>query len=150
MTEKAARELVRDFPERIVPQVVAHRCRNVRNPAASLVVAIRENWPIEPPRRRHASEEDRKAREAERQAKLHAQAAENARKRAEDEKVKNYWDGLSATERDALDEEAIEASPARDEIRSLDLDSPILRAHRATVRWEHLRRRLGLPPEADS
>lgn len=150
VTEKVARELVRDFPERIIPQVEAHRCRNVRDPAASLVVAIRDNWPTEPPQRRHAAEEDRKAREAERQAELHALAAENARRKAEDEQVKNYWDGLSATEKEALDEQAIEASPARDLIRSLAPDSPIFRGYRATVRWEHVRRKLGLPTSASS
>lgn len=145
-----ARELVRDFPERIVPQVEAHRYRNVRDQAASLVVAIRENWPTDPPLCKQTAEEIRRAHRSQRQAAEDAQAAEKALKKAQEEKVKDYWNGLSEAEKSAFEEEAIEASPERENIRSLDPGSPIYKGHRAVARWEHVRRKLGLLPEADS
>lgn len=145
---KVARELVRDFPERIVLQVEAHRHRNVSNPAGALVVAIREDWPTDLPERRQtakeAQEEVRRTREKERQVALDVQAAQNALMRAEEEKVRLYWDSFSHEQQDVFDEEAIQASSDRDLIRSLRPGDPLYRVHWATARWEHVRRKLGL------
>ena len=124
VAEKVARKLVGMYPDRIIPQVEAHRHGKTRNAAGLLVVAIEENYPIvlsqTPPSAREQQEEARKGREAERQATLNAQAVENARKRVEEKRVLAFWDGLSWEEKDALDEEAVEASPHRDEIRSTE------------------------------
>lgn len=148
ITRPVAQRLVLDHPERIVPQVEAHRHRVVRNPAGSLVTAIREDWPTDPPERRQtakeAEEEARRALEADRRAGLEAQAAENARRRVEEEKVLMYWDGLSQDQKSVFEEEAIETSPHRDFIRSLSPGDPMHRGHRAAARWEHVRRKLGL------
>jgi hypothetical protein len=153
VTAKVARGLVRDFPERIIPQVQAHRHRSVRDPAASLVTAIRENWATDPPKpqptAKEAKEEARKVQDAERQAAVDAQEAFNTRKRGEAEKVRNFWEGLSEAQKEAFDEEAVEASNHRDEFRNLSPDSPVLRCHRVAARWEHVRRKLGLPPEPE-
>ena len=154
VTAKVARELVRDYPERIIPQVEAHRHRNVSNPAGSLVAAIRDDWPTEPPTPILTAEEKREAarrgRDAERQAALDAQATLNARKRAESERVEKYWEGLSQGERKALEEEAVEASPDRDNILNHGPNSPIYTLLRVAARREHLRRKLGLPPVDES
>ena len=156
VTEKMARRLVRQFPGRVVPQVEAHRHRNVSNPAGSLVVAIRDNWPTDPPKPQRQptakvrEEEIRKAREDERQTAHNALAAANARRRAEDEQVRRFWEGLAEGEREAFDEEAVEASPHRDEIRCTRSDTPFYRAQCLAARREHIRRKLGLPPEAES
>ena len=151
VTEEVARTLVRDFPDRIAAQVEAHKKRKVWNVAGSLVIAIKQNWASvrsqSPPSPKEQNEETRKEREADRKATLDAQAVENARKRAEEKAVVAYWDGLSQEERDVLDDEAIEASPHRAEIRSLDPDTPIFRGQKAAARWEHIRRKLGLGVE---
>jgi hypothetical protein len=153
VTEQVARKLVTDFPDRIAAQVEAHMQRKVWNKAGSLVVAIREGWPIvtpqSPPSAKEQQEEARKQREAEKRAILDSQAALNARKRAEDEKVRLFWDALGESERQAFDEEAVEASPYRDEIRNTKPDAPLHRMQRTTARWEHIREKLGLSPKSD-
>ena len=151
ITEEVARGLVRDFPERIAAQVEAHKKRKVWNVAGSLVVAIRENWPSitsqSPPLAREQQKEAQKGREADRKATLDAQAIENARRRAEDEKVSTYWDRFSQEQKDALDEEAIEASPHRDEIRSMSPANPLYRGFRVAARRDLIRLKLGLGVE---
>lgn len=153
VTAKVARGLVRDFPERIVRQVEAHGHRNVANPAASLVTAIRDNWPTDPPiaqrqpTAKELAEEARKALEAGRQSAHDARSRLNARKRAETERVEEFWEGLSQAERFAFDEEAVEASRHRDEIRSHGPDSPNYSLLRVAARREFTRRKLCLPPD---
>jgi len=156
VTEKVARRLVRNHPERIIPQVEAHRHRNVSNPAASLVVAIRDDWPTDAPKaqRQPTAEERkeaaRKADEVKRQTAHDAQSRLNARKRSEAKKVEEFWEGLTEGERLAFEAEAIEASPYRDQIRSLGPDDPLFTLQPIAARWEHVRRKLGLPPEAEA
>jgi hypothetical protein len=151
VTPKRARELVRDFPERIVPQVEAHRYRNVLNPAGSLITAIREDWPTDPPiaQRQPTTEEiqerAREEREAQRHAALDAQARLNARKRDDADRVEAFWEGLSQAERAAFEQEAIEASPDRGNILNHGPDSPLYTLLRVAARREHIRRKLGLP-----
>ncbi len=151
ISEKVAQGLVRDFPERIGPQVEAHKHRSARNAPGLLVTAIRENYPImssqTPPSDKDRREEARKGREAERQAALDANAVENARKRAEEAKVATFWDELSPEQKDAFEEEAIEASPHRDEIRSLSHCHPLHRGFKIAARRDHVRRKLGLGVE---
>ncbi|WP_435017982.1 hypothetical protein TA3x_005608 [Tundrisphaera sp. TA3] len=55
-----------------------------------------------------------------------------------------YWEDPSRSERESFDEEAIEASPHWDEIRSLSPQSPIFPGLKSAARWEHVRRKLGM------
>ena len=101
ITEKVARGLLRDFPEKhIKEQLKALPYRKAKDPAALLVLSIKDKW--EAPAD-YKSDVESKKRVAEAKARKEEEKRREAERR---QKIKNYLKRLSRDEMDELESEA--------------------------------------------
>lgn len=151
VAESVARELIRDHPERVLPQIAAFDRlmgrRGARkghdNPPGYLVAAIRGNYPVvTAPSARDAAPPARDAAGA-----TPPGPASPAAGRAVEARVREYLAALAPGERERLEADALTAATPEDRTACERATPPSLR--RAMLRSlcdAHVRRLLGLAP----
>jgi hypothetical protein len=157
-----ARELVRSFPEERISAQIEQTLwlkksgrRKITDLGAFLTKAVRDDY-ARPAGFVSAAEKAEQQRAASERRKLEAAEARRRRdldKRAAEEKrrIADYWDGLSAPEKEVMKAEALASCDpeiARDYLEQKRKRSPVAETFfRFGVREPFIRRKLGLPPE---
>lgn len=157
-----ARELVRSFPEERITIQIEQTVwlkksgrRKITDLAAFLTKAIRDDY-ARPAGFVSAAEKAEQQRAANERKKLEAAEARRKRdlekKAAEDkQRIAEYWDGLSAAEKESLKAEAMAACDpdiVRDYLEQKQKQSRIAETFfRFGIREPFIRKKLGLPPE---